>query len=109
MNIHDILQLCSQFETEREHDISQDFVERVFFAKDIKKWENVLSDILGPAVKKAGDKTTQNYFDLTINYGGILDSQTLFYKKFKEHSIIAMFWPWRDNNQVTLKIARFKE
>ncbi len=109
MNVSDILQRCSHLKSEGGCDISEDYVEREILVKDIEQWEKILTDILGPAVKKAGDKTTQLFLTLTINYGGILDDQTLFYKKFNENSIIAMFWPWKDNNQVTLKIACIKE
>ncbi len=109
MTVNDILQRCSHLKVEKKCDISEDYVERVFLRKNIEQWEEILTDILGPAVKKDGEKTTQLFFDLTINYGGILEDQTLFYKKFEENSVIAMFWPWKDNHQVTLKIACFKE
>jgi len=109
MNVSDILQRCSHLKIDRKHDISEDYVERVFFKKDIGQWKEILGDILGPAVKQAGAKTTQSLFDLTAHYGGLMDDQTLFYKKFDDNSVIAMFWPWKDNNQITLKIACFKE
>ena len=109
MNVSEILKRCSHLTVEGECDISEDFVERVFFKKDIGAWEKVLTDILGPALKKAGEVPTQLFCDLTVNYGGILDDQTLFYKKFEGYAIIAVFWPWKDNNQVTLKIACIKE
>jgi len=61
------------------------------------------------ARQAVGRKTTQFFSDLTINYGGLQDDQVLFYRKCEENSMIAMLWPWKDNNQVTLKIACFKE
>jgi len=109
MNVSDILQRCSHLKIENKNDISKDFVERVFLKNELKDWEKILSDLLGPAAKPAGEKTTEAFLDLTIKYGGILDDQTLFYKKFEDSSIIAMIWPWKDNNQVTLKLACFKE
>ncbi len=109
MNVNDVLQRCSHLKSEGGSDISEDYVEREILIKDIEQWEEILTDMLGPPAKKAGDETTQFFFNLTVNYGGILDDQTLFYKKFNGTSIIAMIWPWKDKNEVTLKIACLKE
>jgi hypothetical protein len=109
MNVKDILERCSHLKVEKGYDISEDYAEREILVKDMEQWEKILTDILGPPVKKAGDKTTQFFFNLTVDYGGIMDDQTLFYKKFDGRSMIAMFWPWKDHNEVTLKIACFKE
>lgn len=109
MNVSDVLKRCNHLKVEEKNDISQDFVERVFLKGDIEQWEAILTNILGPPVKQLGEKTTQFFSDLTINYGGLQDDQILFYQKCEENSMIAMLWPWKDNNQVTLKIACFKE
>jgi len=105
MNVSDVLHRCSHLKIEEKNDISKDYVERVFLKEDLGKWEKVLTDLLGPAVKRAGEKTTQSFSQLTTDYGGLLDDQILYYKEFKDTSLLAMFWPWKDNNQVTLKIA----
>ena len=109
MNINDILQRCNHLKIEGKNVISEDFVEWEFLQDDSKELEKILSNILGPAAKRAGEEVTQSYLDLTIKCGGILDDQILFYKKFEENSIIAMIWPWKDKNQATLKIACFNE
>jgi len=109
MNIEDILQRCSHLKFEEKNVISQDYVEWDFLQDDSKELEKILSDILGPVVKRAGEEVTQSYLDLTIKYGGILDEQTLYYKEFEKNSIIAMIWPWKDKNQATLKIVCFHE
>jgi len=109
ITINDIFQRCSHLRFEEKNIFSEHYVEGVFLQEDSKEWEEILSDILGPAIKRAGEKATESFLDLTIKYGGIQDDQTLFYKKFKENSIIAMIWPWKDNNQATLKIVRFEE
>jgi len=109
MNVSDVLHRCSHLNVEEKNDISEDYVERVFLKEDFGEWEKILTDLLGPAVKRAGEKATQSFFELTIDYGGLLDDQILYYKKFKDTSIIAMFWPWKDNDQVTLKLACIKE
>jgi hypothetical protein len=109
MNIRDILERCGHLKIVRGYDISEDWVEREILVKDMGEWEKILTDILGPPVKKAGEEASQFFLDLTENYGGILDDQTLYYKKFDGRSMIAMFWPWKDKNEATLKIACFKE
>jgi len=109
MNIKDILQRCSHIKIEEKNVISNDHVEWEFLQDVSEELEKILSNILGPATKRAGKEVKQSYLDLTIKYGGILDDQTLFYKKFEKNSIIAMIWPWKDNNQATLKIVCFKE
>jgi len=109
MNVSDVLRKISHLKVEGNNDISEDYVERMFLIEDLGKWEKIIAGLLGPAVKPAGEKPTQVFLDLTLSYGGILDDQILYYKKFKDASLIAMFWPWKDNNQVTLKIVRIEE
>ena len=108
MNVSDVLQRINHLNIEEKNDISEDYAERVFLRKDLGKWEKILTDLLGPAFKRAGEETTQAFSDLTIDYGGLLDDQVLYYKKFKNTSLIAMFWPWKDNSQVTLKVICIK-
>ena len=73
------------------------------------EWERILEDIFGPPVKKAGENVSPESLVLTIDYGGLQDDQILYYKKFDDQSLIAMLWPWKDNFQLTLKIASFSE
>ena len=110
MTVQEILQRCSHLRVEGVGtDIAEDYIERRILVKDLDHWEEILTDILGPPVKKAGEETTDDFLNLTFNYGGIQDDQTLFYKKFNGKSVIAMFWPWKDQNEVTVKIASFEE
>jgi len=109
MTICEILKQCEQLKVEEDRVNSGSFCEQVVFANEMDQWNQVLTDALGPAVKPAGQKTTPQYFALTVDYGGIFDDQTLFYKKFKEISILAMLWPWKSKIFVTLKIASFQE
>jgi len=109
MNVSDVLQRCDHLKVEGKNDISEDYVERVFLKEDLEKWEEILTDLLGPAVKRAGEETTLSFSELTIDYGGLLDDQILYYKEFEDTSLIVMFWPWKDDNQVTLKIACVKK
>ena len=109
MNVSDVLQRCDHLKVEGKNDISEDYVERVFLKEDLEKWEEIVTDLLGPAVKRAGEETALSFSELTIDYGGLLDDQILYYKEFEDTSLIVMFWPWKDDNQVTLKIACVKK
>ena len=109
VTISEILKKCDQLKVEEERVSSSGYTEQVIFADEIDQWNKVLTGVLGPAVKPAGQKTTPQYFALTVNFGGLFDDQTLFYKKFKEKSILAIFWPWKNKIHVTLKIASFQE
>jgi len=109
VTISEILEKCGQLKVEENRVNSSSYIEQVIFADEIDQWNKVLTGVLGPAVKPAGQKTTPQYFALTVNFGGIFDDQTLFYKNFENNSIIAMFWPWKNKIYVTLKIAYFQE
>ena len=107
--ISEILKKCDQLKVEEKRVSSSGYNEQVIFSDEIDQWNKVLAGVLGPAVKPAGQKTTPQYFALTVNYGGIFDDQTLFYKKFEEQSILAMLLPWKNKIHVTLKIVCFQE
>ena len=109
VTISEILEKCGQLKVEEERVLSSGYCEQVIFADEIDQWDKVLTGVLGPAVKPADQETTPQYFALTVNFGGIFDAQTLFFKKFENKSIIAMFWPWKNKIHVTLKIASFQE
>jgi len=109
VTIIDILEKCGQLKVEEKRVSSSGYCEQIIFAEEIDQWNKMLTDILGPAVKPAGQKTTPQYFAMTVDYGGIFDNQTLFYKKFENKSFIAMLWPWKNKIHVTLIIACFQE
>jgi len=107
--ISEILKKCDYLKVEEERVNSSGYNEQIIFADEIDQWHKALTGVLGSAVKPEGEKTTPEHFALTVNYGGIFDDQTLFYKKFEDRSILAMFWPWKNKIHVTLKIVCFQE
>jgi len=109
LTISEILEKCGQLKIAEERASSRGYCEQIIFADEIDQWIKALTDILGSAVKPAGQKATPQYFSKTVDYGGILDNQTLFYKKFEDKSILAMLWPWKNKIHVTLKIVCFQE
>ncbi len=90
------------FEQRRQEDDYQEFVVFNWQSSDLAE---VLSSELGPAVKPAGMKPSRDFQNLTKKFGGIFDNQTLFKKESGSAVILAMLWPWSDNEHTTLKIA----
>lgn len=87
---------------------SPEYEEWVIYAEDLGQWNKVLSDLLGPAIKPKGEKTSREAFALTVKFGGVLEDQVLYHKEFDGMSVIAMLWPWKNNVYVTIKMASFK-
>ena len=103
-------QLTAQFchlRVNEKRTSAPDYEEWVIYAEDLGQWNRILSDLLGPALKPKGEKTTQEAFALTVKHGGVLEDQTLYHKKFDGTSVIAMLWPWKNNVHVTVKMASF--
>ncbi|MBW2325801.1 MAG: hypothetical protein JRF45_04745 [Deltaproteobacteria bacterium] len=57
------------------------------------------------AVKPSGLEPSKNHKKVADAFGGIFFNQTLFQKNYDDMMIVAMFWPWQNGKQVTLKIA----
>lgn len=87
---------------------TDDYSELVFFNKDLKKWDQTLSRLLGPPMKSKWTKPDDNLVTMTRSIGGIRVGQTLYYKEFEDCKIIAMVWPWKDKTHTTLKLSMIK-
>ena len=109
MTLKEIIEKCNILSVHDKRIISDEYNELVFYNKEIDKWNKIFVDILGPAIKPAGVEPTKDDLQLTKDYGGIYDNQTLFKKEFDDVIVIAMFWPWGDDTHTTLKIALFKK
>lgn len=109
MTINEITEKCSKLEVSEERAVQDDYYEVVFCNKVLEQWNKALTDILGEAVKPAGQKVAVDHLMLTKDFGGIYQNQTLFKKDFEDSSLIAMFWPWQDNIHTTLKVALIKK
>lgn len=105
MILKTILEKCESLEIKKIKKQKEDVVELVFFAKDIKQWNALFTDILGQAVKPAGQKPSGRDHELTRSFRGIRPNQTLFANKVDNILLIAMFWPWDDKRHVTLKVC----
>ncbi len=105
MQLREIIDCCSEFKITEKRCISEDFIELVFHNEEIVEWHRVLTAFLGDPSKPEGQEPSAKDLETTANTGGIRLEQTLFEKEFENGSIIAKFWPWRDDVHTTLRMA----
>ena len=89
----------------KERKSNETYREIVFFNKDMKKWDRVLSGKLGAPVKSKWTGTDQALKKITRKFGGIRKGQTVYIKEYDNCSILAMIWPWKDRTHSTLKLS----
>lgn len=106
MILNEIFNKCQALRIYGKRIAADDFLELVIFSQEIQQWSQILSSVLGPPVKPAGMKPTQEHLKVTEESGGIWDNQTLFEKDFQDYKVIAKFWPWQDDVHTTLKMAK---
>ncbi|MBN2097931.1 MAG: hypothetical protein JW714_05625 [Candidatus Omnitrophica bacterium] len=104
MSPKEIFAQCSGLKVDEQREVSDNYVEIVFLNTELAQWNKILSDVLGPALKPLGVESSEEALELTKDYGGIYDNQTLFKKDFADVTVAAMFWPWQDAQHTTLKI-----
>ena len=109
MTLKKIIEKCSILSVHDKRIISDEYNELVFYNKEIDKWNKIFADVLGPAIKPAGVEPTEDDLQLTKDYGGIYNNQTLFRKEFDDVTVIVMLWPWEDDIHTTLKMVLFKK
>ena len=109
MTVESILSKCSNLDIREKRTVADDYLELVFPTKETKHWKKMFTDILDSAIKPEGKQPSDEQLTMTKAYGGIYPDQTLFRKEFDDTTIIAMFWPWQDDEHTTLKVAIFKK
>lgn len=108
VTLKEIIEKCGALRVITERDYSDECVELVIYKEEMAQWGKILEGILGFPVKPEGVAPRKKDRSLTEDYGGITDSQVLFYHEFEDVSVIAMFWPWGDGQSVTLKMVRLE-
>ena len=109
MTIKDILERSSALVLNEKRCETEEYAELVVFNRDIDEWHRIYSGLLGPPVSPAGESPTEEDLDITKDHGSLWTEQTL-YKKIMEDGIgIIMFWPWKDNEHTTIRIACIKK
>lgn len=84
---------------------TDNYRELVFFNKDTKKWNRILSGKLGNPVKTKWNGYDKSLERLTRKFGGIRKGQTVYVKEYDDFSVVAMIWPWKDKQHSTLKLS----
>lgn len=105
MQLREIIDCCSELNVAEKRCITEDFVELVFQNEQIGEWQRILTAFLGEPQKPQGQEPSSKDLEITKNTGGIRLEQTLFEKEFENGSIIAKFWPWKDQMHITLRMA----
>jgi len=105
MTLNEIIEKLDKSKIIEEREVTDSYGEFVIANKDMKEWDKLLVEILGPAKKEASANPDKEDSQLTKAYGGIFSGQTLFKKDFEGHTIIAMLWPWGNDMYTTLKIV----
>ena len=108
MSLKEIIEKSKSLNIFQSRCVDDEYVEIVILNAQIDKWDRILNEIFGPAVKPAGAKPTKDLLHLTKEFGGIHDDQVLFKKKFQDSTVLAMLWPWQDKTHTTLKMAVIK-
>lgn len=81
-----------------------EYAQLVFSNRHMKEWLDCIGEMLGQPIKTAGQPVAEDIVRLTEDFGEIFDHQTLFYREIDIHRIMAMFWPWKNQESTTLKI-----
>jgi len=84
------------------------YFEVVFPLHEYADWRALMLDVFGPPAKDAGTRPTAQHTAVTRLFGGIYTGQTLFLKEFDETKMLAMFWPWQRQANVTLKVGAYR-
>ena len=104
--MQEILERCKDLKVFEKRTVSDEYAELVFCNEDMEKLNKILTDVLGPAIKPKDMQPTDEHLQLTEDYGGGRANQTLFKKERDGALVIAMLWPWSDEEHTTLKVAR---
>ncbi len=105
MNLKEITEKCINLKIYEKRRIEDEYAELVIYNEELDHFNKILESFLGPATKPAGLKPSKDQKKVVAMYGGVSKNQTLFQKDYDNNSIIAMFWPWQDEEHVTLKLA----
>jgi hypothetical protein len=105
MRLIEIFKKCNHLTIYDERSVTDEFIELVFYNKDLPDWYNCISSVLGEPRKAQNRQPNDHDLKLTARTGGIRFEQTLFEKTFEEGTIIAKFWPWQDGTHTTLRVA----
>jgi hypothetical protein len=90
----------------RPNSQGSEYLEAVFFKKDLELLNSLLKKHLGPPAKESGKEANfpGEIQTLVDSLGGLRNEQSFFYRQDGHQVIYAAIWPWKTNpNMITLK------
>jgi hypothetical protein len=82
------------------------FFEGVIIQQELDKLNGQLKNLLGDPVYPSEEKLPHKIRQSVDGFGGIMPGQTLYYKDLGADTILAMLWPWKDGQRITVKIIQ---
>lgn len=109
MELREITDCFTDLKVVERRCVTEDFVELVFHGEEVDEWHRILTAFLSAPIKPKGQEPSEKDLAITASTGGIRLEQTLFEKEFEDTSIVAKFWPWKDNIHITLRMALLRK
>ena len=81
-----------------------EYAQLVFNRRHLTAWMEAIAKVLGPPIKTDVQPVTEDIIHITEDFGEIFDHQTLYYREIDGQRIMAMLWPWSDQDAITLKM-----
>ena len=84
--------------------MGDEYCEVVVSKANMQGMTNVLLEYFGQPLKPEGKETGKEAGAIAKPYGGVYESQTLYFRKNESDSVVALLWPWSGGNPVTIKV-----
>ena len=82
------------------------FFEGVIIKEELDKINSQLKNLFGEPVFPSKNRLTYKVQETVDGLGGVMPGQTLYYNDSGRESILAMLWPWKDGERITVKIIQ---
>ena len=86
---------------DKAKEASKQTADSIELKKDTKE---VSKAAYSPNLARTDQPVTDTIIRLTEDFGEIFDHQTLFYHEIDGQRIMAMFWPWSNQEFITIKL-----
>jgi hypothetical protein len=93
-----------EFDAVRVED--QYYFEAVILKDNLPELTGRLEKLFGKKLFPSDKKLTPDAEKTVAAFGGVRGDQTLYFLKEKDYSYFAMFWPWSDDCNITVKLGR---
>jgi hypothetical protein len=82
------------------------FFEGVIIKEELNKLNSQLKSLFGEPVYPSKNRLAYKVQQTVDGLGGVTAGQTLYYNDSGRESILAMLWPWKDGQRITVKIIQ---